>query len=116
MELIALLMGQVFRKMKVKHVVISKIGIIVASSIFILLCRKITKEDYPDLRIWCWYNAACGIGYYYLGNLYRKYELCLNIFENKSITSEKTLIWPPSQAPRLKKCDAVKLLFLLANV
>ena len=84
MELIALLMGQVFRKMKVKHVVISKIGIIVASSIFILLCRKITKEDYPELRIWCWYNAACGIGYYYLGNLYRKYELSLNIFERYS--------------------------------
>lgn len=84
MELIALLMGQMFRNMREKNVVISKIGIIVASSIFILLCRKITKEDYPELRIWCWYNAVCGIGYYYLGNLYRKYELSVNIFERHS--------------------------------
>lgn len=84
MELIALLMTQIFRTMKENHVLTAKIGIIVASSIFILLCRKITKEDYPELRIWCWYNAVCGMGYYYLGNLYRKYELSLNIFEQHS--------------------------------
>lgn len=80
-EAISLLLSHMYKGWKSRHIVLLKIAVIVFSSMFILICRKITKDDFPYFQIWRWYNALCGIGYFYIGNLYRSYENRFKVVE-----------------------------------